>query len=145
MNGLNKNAVQTGSISLYTNFNYSNSPPTPLNVQASVFLTVTITGIDTDNNLLSNVITGIATNVSGISSIYGITYTQSNPNLGLNVARASAFSQAQSKATQYARLAKRKLGGVLSVEDSTPFYYYGLSQVSSTATLRGHTAASSSN
>ncbi len=142
---MNKNAVQTGSISLYTNFNYSNTPPTPLSVQASVFLTVTITGIDTDSSLLSNVITGIATNVSGISSIYGITYTQSNPNLGLNVARASAFSQAQSKATQYAKLAKRKLGKVLSVEDSTPFYYYGLSQVSSTPTLSGHTATSSSN
>lgn len=140
---MSKSAVQTGSISLYTNFNYSNSPPTPVSVQASVFLTVTITGIDTDSNILSNVISGIASNVSGVSSIYGITYSQSNPNLGLNVARASAFSQAQSKATQYAKLAKRKLGSILSVEDSAPFYYYGLSQTSSTAAMGVHAASSS--
>ena len=49
------------------------------------------------------------------------------------MARASAFSQAQSKAIQYAKLAKRKLGKILSIEDSAPFYYYGLSEVSSTA------------
>lgn len=143
-NGLNTNSLSTGYFYLNPIFNYSNNPPSVSGYAASVSVNVNIPGVDKNNNLIANVIDSILMNVGGVSSVYGITYTQSNPNLGLDKARAAAFSQAQAKATQYALLSKRKLGNILSIEDSAPTYFYGYTAVSTGNNSSNSSSSSSS-
>ena len=83
-NGLSVNNLSIGYLYVSPIFNYSNSPPSVIGFTASVSVIVNIPGVDRNTNLITNVIDSILTDVGGVSSVFGITYTQSNPNLGLN-------------------------------------------------------------
>ena len=77
-------------------------------------MTINIRGINKDSTKLGAVIDGIVK--AGVSSISGITYSNSNPDVGTTLARKSAFKDATNKAKQYAQLAGRKLNKIILID-----------------------------
>lgn len=87
-------------------------------------MTITIRGINKDSTKLGAVIDGIVK--AGVTSISGIYYSNSNPDVGTTLARKLAFADATNKAKQYAQLAGRKLNKIILIDEtnqsSNPFY-----------------------
>ena len=77
-------------------------------------MTIDIRGINKDSTKLGAVIDGIVK--AGVSSISGITYSNSNPDVGTTLARKLAFKDATNKAKQYAQLAGRKLNKIILID-----------------------------
>ena len=112
-NGLPKSAIQTTGYYVYPIYNYSGPTPVITGYTVYNYLTITIKNIATNPNLVVNVISGVIT--AGANSISGITYTQSNPQLGVSQARTIAFNDAKTKATKYSLLSGRKLGKIITI------------------------------
>jgi uncharacterized protein YggE len=60
---------------------------------------------------------------AGVSSISGITYDSSKSEGAKSLARKSAFRDASRKAEEYADLAGGKLGKILTIDETSSYYY----------------------
>jgi hypothetical protein len=132
--------IQTSWISINAQYDYSKSPPLITGQQASQTITAIIRNIGTNGNKLGSIIDGLVT-INGI--------TLSGPNFGLSdstrncnliQARSNAWSDALSKAQQYASVSKVTLGNPIRIIDnpsstsseSGPIYFAKVSTVDTT-------------
>ncbi len=138
-NDVSKDEITTSYISIYPKYDYSTGTGVIVGYTVYVSLTITIKGIYNDNSKVAAVIDGIAS--AGVSSISGITYDSSDPSYGKDNARKAAFADATNKAKQYAKLAGRKLGKIVIIDETNQYYYPYYTKVGSDIGPNGQLAA----
>ncbi len=89
-----------------------------------------IKNIDSNGGKIGSIIDDVST-INGII-INGVTFDQSDSELGKSAARKAAFKNAQQKAQEYASLTGRNLLKVLQIQDTssgniTPYFLYSAS------------------
>jgi uncharacterized protein len=104
--------------------------------QASQTLTVVINNIDSNGGKIGSIIDDVFT-VNGIT-INGVSFDQSDSELGKSAARKAAFQSAKKKAQEYAALTGRSLFKVLQIQDMnsgiiTPYFLQAVSYEAASA------------
>ena len=107
--------VQTTSYSLTPEYDYTDSGRRPLGYRATNQVTVTVRDVTAAGQVIDDAVAagGDATEVSNIG------FDLENDDEALAQARQQAFDDARRKAEQFASLAGRTLGEVVSVEETT--------------------------
>jgi uncharacterized protein len=111
--------IATTDYDLAPNYQYDNSTQTNFITGYTLTQTVEIKIRDLTN--VATVLGGLAP--LGVNQIGGVDFTFADPNVSLAVARADAFTQAETKAQQMASDAGVSLGQVINVSENgiTPF------------------------
>lgn len=115
--GVRASDIQTSGLSIQPN--YSNSSQVPTGYDVSEQLTATLTHLAQAGSQIQAAVAagGNATTVDGVS----LNLTDTSTLLAR--ARAAAISDAQAKASQFARALGHQLGGVISVSDQSSVPY----------------------
>lgn len=111
--GVDSRSVRTSDLTLGPRTEYANGRQQVLGYQAGQRLTVTLDGLHGIERLLGDV---ASLGGEGVR-IDGVSLTAGHPEQALNQARQAAFEDAAAKAEQFASLAGRPLGRVLSVDE----------------------------
>ena len=111
---VSKDDIGTSSINVYPIYDYSTGSPVISGYTVYQSLTILIRGVTNNNNKISRTIDALAN--AGVSSISGINYSSSDPNLGKAEARRQAYNEASDAASQYASLSRRRLGRILKID-----------------------------
>jgi uncharacterized protein YggE len=112
-NGLNSSDYSTSSININPHYSYQFNQNVLIGQEASQTLTVVIKNIDSNGGKIGSIIDDVST-INGII-INGVTFDQSNSELGKSAARKAAFQSALTKAQDYASLTGRNLYKVLKI------------------------------
>lgn len=120
-NKLPQSAIQTSYLSIYPKYDYTTGTGVINGYTVYISLTVTILGIDKNQNTVGTVIEGLAN--AGVSSVSGITYDVQDKDKYATAARKAAFANALKKANQYAAIVHGKIGKLLKIDESGLTYY----------------------
>ncbi|WP_111767108.1 SIMPL domain-containing protein [Nakamurella deserti] len=112
--GVDSRHVRTADLRLGPRMSYQDNREVVLGYTSGQRLIATLQGLDGVSRLLGDLAT---TGIEGVR-FDGISFSTSDPTDHLRQAREQAMADARGKAEQYAQLADRRLGQVLSVSES---------------------------
>lgn len=125
-NGISDSDITTSNLNIYTEYDYSSSSRRVIGQQASETLEVKIKKIDDKATKAVKIIDELST-IDNLQ-MNGIYFDIEDKTELFSKAREMAFSKAEQKAEELAKLSKVKLGKPVSISDSTydiaPVYRY---------------------
>lgn len=113
-NGYN-GSYETNSLSVSPRYNFLNGRSEIIGQQASQSLTVTVRGLDAQGTKVGTLVDALA-DIDGLN-INSVVFDIEDKTQLQTQARAAAFEDAKSKATDYATFAGLSLGRTLTVDD----------------------------
>lgn len=115
-NGYGNDAYETGSLSVYPEYDYSVNPARETGQRAQQSITIRVRGLDEKGQKVATLIDALATKVNGLN-INNVSFDIFDKTPLQTQARAAAFRDAKKKAEDYASFAGVSVGRVLTIDD----------------------------
>lgn len=109
--GIDAKDVQTGSYSVYPNYDYNGGQQKIIGYHANSTLTIKVREIDRANSVLD------AATANGANQVGGISFDVDDKTKAENEARAEAVAEAKKKAEDAAKIAGFRLGRIINYQE----------------------------
>ena len=114
-NGIPNKDIETDRLSIYPKYEYTNGRSEIVGQTASQNLNIVVRNIEENGENIANLIDALAT-IDGIN-VNNLSFDKEDKSAAQTEARKLAFENAKMKASEYASLAERGLGRVVSIHD----------------------------